>query len=336
MGSHAREPAVLNSRIGGEVEAAILTTGMIFDIKRFSIHDGPGIRTTVFFKGCPLNCWWCHNPESQALEPEMMFRQNRCIRCEACRTICEQGAISWDDDVISTDAAKCTLCGDCVEACYAEARELIGQEMTAAQVMAEIERDIAFYDESGGGATFSGGEPLWQIDFLLDLLRACQEKDIHTAVDTCGFATWETIDSVREYVDLFLYDLKLMNDAKHREFTTVSNQLILSNLQALADKGENIILRVPIIPEINDAVEDLRQLGAFAATLPHVNQMSLLPYHPTAVEKYRLLHRPPSVPPDCGGDERGGRHEIRPPSDGRMAEIAEILSGLGLQVKVGG
>ena len=301
-----------------------MTTGMVFDIKRFSIHDGPGIRTTVFFKGCPLSCWWCHNPESQATEPEMMFRENRCIRCRACQAVCKQSAISWDGDVISTDMEKCTLCGVCVEACYAEAREMIGREMTVAQVMAEIERDIAFYDESAGGATFSGGEPLWQRDFLLDLLRACQEKEIHTAVDTCGFATWETVDSVREYVDLFLYDLKLMNDARHQKFTAVSNELILSNLRALAEWGENIILRVPIIPGINDDDESLRQLGAFAATLPDVNRISLLPYHPTAVEKYKLLQK------TCG------LQGVSPPSDGRMAEIAEILSEFGLQVKIGG
>jgi len=211
--------------------------------------------------------------------------------------------------------------------------------------MAEIERDVAFYDESGGGATFSGGEPLWQRDFLADLLRACQENDIHTALDTCGFATWETVDSIREYVDLFLYDLKLMNDAKHQEFTSVSNQLILSNLRALAERGENIILRVPIIPGINDDDEDIRQLGAFAAALPHVNKMSLLPYHPTAVEKYRLLHRPPFHPPRSRGgrrksSRRGGRREIHPLSDGRMAEVApltaEILSEFGLQVTLGG
>ena len=301
-----------------------MTTGMIFDLKRFSIHDGPGIRTTVFFKGCPLICWWCHNPESQALEPEMMFRENRCIRCRACQAVCEQGAISWDDVVIYTDMGKCIVCGTCAEVCYAEAREMIGREMTVAQVMAEIERDIAFYDESGGGVTFSGGEPLWQRDFLLHLLQGCQEMDIHTALDTCGFATWETVDSVREYVELFLYDLKLMDDARHQRFTGASNELILGNLRRLAERGENIILRVPIIPGINDDDESLRQLGAFAATLSYVNQMDLLPYHPTAIDKYRLLHKA------CG------LREVRPPADGRMTEIAEILSEFGFQIRIGG
>ena len=253
-----------------------------------------------------------------------MFRESRCIRCEACLEVCAQGAISWDGDVISTDGEKCTLCGDCVEVCYAEAREVVGQEMTVAQVVAEIERDIAFYDESDGGVTFSGGEPLLQRDFLLALLQACKEKEIHTAVDTCGFATWETLDGVREHVDLFLYDLKLMDDAKHRKFTGVSNELILRNLQALSQRGHNIDLRVPIVPGINDDDESVRQLGTFAAALPHLNRLGILPYHHAAAEKYNRLNKV------------YGLLETRPPSDERMAKIAQIMRGFGLQIKVGG
>ena len=301
-----------------------MTKGIVFDIKKFSIHDGPGIRTTVFFKGCPLSCWWCHNPESQASEPELVFRESRCIRCGACLEVCTQGAISWDGDVVSTDGERCTLCGDCVQVCYAEAREIAGQEMTAAQVMTEIERDIPFYDESDGGVTFSGGEPLLQRDFLLALLRACKEKEIHTALDTCGFATWETLDSIRKHVDLFLYDLKLMDDAKHRKFTGVSNKLILANLQALSLRGHDIILRVPIIPGINNDNENIRQIGTFAAALPHLNQVDILPYHHAAVEKYRRLKKVYGLP------------ETHPPSDERMAKIAQILEEFGLQVKTGG
>jgi pyruvate formate lyase activating enzyme len=223
-------------------------------------------------------------------------------------------------DVVSTDREKCTLCGACVEVCYAEAREMAGREMTVAQVMAEIERDTPFYDESGGGATFSGGEPLSQPDFLLALLRACQEKEIHTAVDTCGFSDWETLDGIREHVDLFLYDLKLMDDARHRKFTGASNEVILDNLRALSQRGHDIVLRLPIVPGINDDDENVRQIGAFAAALPHLNRVDILPYHHAGVEKYNRL------------DKVYGLPETHPPSDGRMAEIAEILRGLGLQV----
>jgi pyruvate formate lyase activating enzyme len=301
-----------------------LIKGIVFDIKKFSIHDGPGIRTTIFFKGCPLSCWWCHNPESQAPEPELVFRESRCIRCGTCEAVCAQGAISWDGDVVFTDGENCTLCGNCVEVCYAEAREIAGQEMTVAQVMTEIERDIPFYDESGGGVTFSGGEPLFQLDFLLALLRACKEKEIHTALDTCGFAPWETLDDIREYVDLFLYDLKLIDDAKHRKFTGVSNELLLRNLQMLSERGHNIFLRVPIVPGINDDDENICQTGTFAAALPHLNQVDILPYHHAAVEKYKRLNKVYGLP------------EIRPPSDERIVEIAQILAGFGLQVKIGG
>jgi pyruvate formate lyase activating enzyme len=301
-----------------------LITGIVFDIKKFAIHDGPGIRTTVFFKGCPLHCWWCQNPESQAPEPELVFRESRCIRCEACLPLCAQGAISWDDDVLFTDMEKCILCGACVEACYAEARQIVGREMTVAQVVAEIERDVAFYDESGGGVTFSGGEPLWQQDFLLALLRDCKEKEIHTAVDTCGFAPWETLDGIWEYVDLFLYDLKLMDEAQHRKFTGVSNASILYNLQMLSERGHNIFLRVPIIPGVSDDEENIRQIGVFAAALPCLDRVDILPYHHAAAEKYHRLNKVYGLP------------EIRPPSDERMAEIAQILQGFGLQVKIGG
>ncbi len=298
-----------------------MITGTIFDVKKFSIHDGPGIRTTIFFKGCPLACLWCHNPESQAREPELMFLESRCIGCGACREACGPGAIAAD---LTVDTERCTLCGNCVAACYAEAREMVGQEMTVSGVMAEIERDVPFYDESGGGVTFSGGEPLAQPDFLLALLQACREREIHTAVDTCGFAPWQVLDKIRRHVDLFLYDLKLMDEAEHIRYTGVSNKLILKNLEMLAERGHDITLRVPIIPGINDSDEHIRQLGAFAATLPHLKQVDLLPYHHIAAEKYQRLGKSYESP------------AAHPPSDERMAEIVQILQGFGLQVKIGG
>ena len=301
-----------------------MVKGTVFDIKKFSIHDGPGIRTTVFFKGCPLHCWWCHNPESQSPGPELMVRPARCIQCGTCLDVCPQGAISRNGDAISTDPEKCTVCGTCVETCFAEAREIVGREMTVAQVMAKIERDVPFYDESGGGVTVSGGEPLLQPDFLLALLQACREREIHTALDTCGFAPWETLDRIRGYVDLFLYDLKLMDDARHRRFTGASNQPILENLQALSQHGHGIVLRVPVIPGVNDDEEDVRQIGRFAASLPDLRRVDLLPYHQTAAQKYERLHKTYRLP------------ETRPPCDGRMAEIARIVQEFGLPVNIGG
>jgi pyruvate formate lyase activating enzyme len=314
-----------------------LLTGVVFDIRKFSVHDGPGIRTTVFLKGCPLNCWWCHNPESQALAREMMFRETRCVHCGACVAACPQGAISWDGQVAFTDRSKCVICGACAEVCYTQAREIVGREMTVAQVMAEVERDVAFYDQSGGGVTFSGGEPLMQPDFLLALLQACKEREIHTALDTCGFAPWEVLDSVRGYVDLFLYDLKLMDevrapfedergtgDARHRRFTGVSNEPILRNLQSLSQRGHHIILRVPLIPGVNDDEENLRQIGSFAAALPHLEQVDILPYHRAGTDKYPRLGKEYGLP------------DTLPPSDERIAEIAHLLGGFGLRVNVGG
>lgn len=301
-----------------------MIAGLVFDIKRFSIHDGPGIRTTVFLKGCPLNCWWCHNPESQVPTPERIFHQNRCVRCGACLAACEHGAISQNGDSILTDDGKCTLCGACVETCYAEARQIVGQEMTVAQVMAEVERDLAFYDESGGGVTFSGGEPLTQPQFLAALLRACKQAEIHTTLDTCGFAAWQTLDEIREKVDLFLYDLKLMDDVQHRRFTGVSNRTILYNLQRLSQQGHPIILRVPIIPGINDGDDNLRSIAQFAASLPHLAGLDLLPYHATAAAKYERLHR---------GYELAA---IPPPAETTLTRAAQLFQEYDLQIQIGG
>jgi pyruvate formate lyase activating enzyme len=299
-----------------------LTKGIVFDIRRFSVHDGPGIRTTVFLKGCPLQCAWCHNPESQSAEPELIKRPSRCLRCGACVEACPEDAVRLDFDGPTTDLARCERCGLCVDACFSGARELAGREVSAAQAMAMIERDRPFYDESGGGVTFSGGEPLLQPEFLLELLGSCRKMEICTALDTCGYAPWAVLDRVRGDVDLFLYDLKTLDDDQHRVLTGVSNRLILENLRALSEGGHTIVLRVPLIPGINDEDDNIRRTGALAASLPTPVRVELLPYHRIGVEKYGRVARQYLLP------------QVQPPSQERLAQVADILKAeFGLRVE---
>jgi pyruvate formate lyase activating enzyme len=301
-----------------------LIDGLIFDVKRFSIHDGPGIRTTIFFKGCPLRCLWCHNPESQSPKQELMVRTRRCIGCGACLDACRHGAITAQGQALRTDGELCRLCGACVEVCYAEAREMVGRVVTVEEMVAEAERDVAFYDQSGGGVTLSGGEPLAQPEFLVALARMLQERGITTALDTCGHAPWTVLERVRRYVDLFLYDLKIMDEARHQQLTGNSNRAILENLQTLSVEGERIVVRVPLIPGINDDAENLERLGAFIARLPQVERVDLLPYHPTARDKYKHLARAYEL------------SEVRRPSGEGIDGPARILRNLGLCVRIGG
>lgn len=302
-----------------------MSTGLIFDIKRFSIHDGPGIRTTVFLKGCPLHCPWCHNPESQDSKPDVMLRPSRCIGCQACIDVCPEHAITADESgSVITDRALCVRCGTCTDTCYAEARERVGEEHTVAEVMKTVESDLDFYDESGGGVTLSGGEPLMQQGFVVELLRECREREIRTAVDTSGAVSWKVFEKVLPYTNLFLYDIKHMDESVHRDATGVSNRRILENLRRLSATGQDIVLRFAVIPGFNDSDEHIRQTGEFAASLPHRHPLSILPYHAAAADKYKRLGQSYTL------------GETDPPGDERMAEISSILEGYGLEVKTGG
>ncbi len=299
-----------------------MENGIIFDIKKFSIHDGPGIRTTVFLKGCPLSCQWCHNPESQRSVREKLFAVRRCIGCRECLAACPAKAVCETETGIVTDQEKCLQCGTCSDICPAEACETAGREMTVNQVMDDIEKDMAFFDESGGGVTFSGGEPLSQPDFLSALLTACKERRIHTAVDTSGFSPWHVIDRIRHQVDVILFDLKLMNDEKHRQFTGVSNRGILENLRSLSFGGHRIRIRIPVVPGITDDEDNISAIGLFAAGLPSVPPIDLLPYHHLAAAKYERLGRNYSL------------KDIQPPLVDSMTRIAENLVDFGLTVYI--
>jgi pyruvate formate lyase activating enzyme len=264
-------------------------TGTIFNIQRYSINDGPGIRTTVFLKGCPLSCKWCHNPESISPDKEILIREDRCIRCGECFLRCNYFAVKSLDGEYITDQETCAQCGRCVEVCFTDARAIVGKEMTVDDVMNEVEKDVIFYNQSGGGVTFSGGEPFLQHEFLIELLKASKQKNLHTAVDTSGYISSEILQKASRFIDLYLYDVKTLDNNIHKSFTGVSNKLILENLKRLTEWQKNIIVRVPLIPTLNDSLEAMQGIGYYVASLKSINEIHLLPYHRTGIEKYNRL-----------------------------------------------
>jgi glycyl-radical enzyme activating protein len=270
------------------------STGIVFDLQRASMHDGPGIRTTVFLKGCPLRCAWCHNPESQSLQPELSFDAVKCTGCRACEGACAQGVHAFETasgrHLVAFD--RCVAAGDCVAACPSGALRIYGVRQTVSAIMAEVAKDRAFYETSGGGLTVSGGEPTAQLDFCVALLRAAKAAGIHTCVETCGFAPRESYEALRPHTDLFLFDCKDTDPVRHTATTGSSNRRILENLRWLHSQGAAIRLRCPLVPGVNDDDEHLRGIAALARELGQLRGVDLLPYHDSGIGKYERLGRP--------------------------------------------
>jgi len=325
-----------------QAENTAESTAVIFNIMRFSTQDGPGIRTTVFFKGCPLSCWWCHNPESQRLQPELLYLEERCRHCGDCVAACPQHAIGQVNGTVRTNArcslpwppapgpwplvagaALCRNCGQCTEACQAEARQIAGRRLTVAELVAEIERDLVFFEESGGGVTLSGGEPLAQPRFVSALLAACRDRGIPTVLDTCGYAPTAVFLNVALAAGLVLFDLKLMDPASHKQYTGVSNRRILGNLKELVARGRPVIVRIPVMPGINDTDDEVSQFARYLAALP-VTQVELLPYHHIGAGKYKRL----------GLTYRLGDAPRPTPAD--LARFRDALVRAGLNVRIRG
>ena len=299
-------------------------TGCVFDIKKYAIHDGPGIRTTVFFKGCPLQCRWCHNPESWKIHPEPSLRRGRCIGCGRCIEACSRGAIYMNENVPVTDIEKCRMCGQCVDACLSRAREIIGKDMSVTKVMTEVEKDRVFYDQSGGGATFSGGEPFMQPEFLMALLDQCRAGGIHTAIDTTCYAEPDILRKAAGMTDLFLCDIKHMDNRVHKDYTGVGNDLILKNIRELAETVAKMIIRVPVVPGFNDDRKNIEMTAKFVKLLENTGRIDILPYNRGGLEKSVRL----------SADFDLMRAET--PSDENMEGIADTYRKYGFEVKIGG
>ncbi len=298
-------------------------TGTIYNIQRFSLHDGPGIRTAVFFKGCPLDCVWCHNPESKERKPEISFFADKCIRCGYCASACPQKCHTLTDGRHVFDRTDCTRCGLCAQKCYAQALELIGYEITADEVVSQAAADRAFYEKSGGGLTLSGGEPTAQPEFAAEIAQKAKKAGLHVCVETCGFCDTGDILKIVPYVDLFLFDYKITDPAEHEKYTGAKNDLILQNLKALDDAGKKIVLRCPMIPGINLNDGHIKGIVSTAKSIKNIVGIDLEPYHPLGISKCGQLGKTSSF----------GKTEFL--SKEALAEYREeIVKKTGIAVKV--
>lgn len=298
---------------------------LIFDIKRYAINDGPGIRVVIFFKGCNLHCAWCHNPESISSKVEKMYAPAKCIKCGSCVAACPEKAITMGLDGVITNTELCTVCGKCADVCPTKAIEMSGRIMTVSEIMKIIEKERVFFDQSGGGVTFSGGEPLIHSKMLIELLDECRKRKIHTAVDTAGNVSEEIILEVAKRTDLFLYDLKMMDSNLHKKWINSGNEKILHNLKAISETGTHIIIRIPLIGGINDSKENIERTAKFISELAgNKKEVNLLPYHNIAQNKYMKLGK------------SDGFTKLEEPDKSVIAQAIIKFNEYGIKATVGG
>lgn len=293
-------------------------TGRIFDIKKFAVHDGEGIRTTVFFKGCPLKCVWCHNPEGISFKSELQYISQKCLNCGACADVCRYGVHYFEDGVHRLNRQKCIGCGECAEVCVGEALIQCGKEMTVDEVVEKLLEDKAFYLNSGGGVTLSGGECLCQADFCAELLKKIKEYKINCNVDTCGYVDKAAIDKVVPYTDVFLYDIKHIDSEIHQKYTGVPNERIIENLKYIDYLGKKTEVRIPLIPGINDDADNIRKTGEMLRSIENLIKVSVLPYNNLAGSKYESLGRINTMP------------RVLPPDRESLKKTIEILKACGV------
>lgn len=305
----------------------VMKQGMIFDIDRYAIHDGHGIRCLIFMKGCPIRCRWCSNPEGQNFFPEAAYFPAKCIGCGACAEACSQNAIRMENGRPVTDWKLCDNCGVCVEECYAGARRLFGNPVTVEELFCEIKKDVVFFKNSGGGVTVGGGEVTGQPEFVREFLKRCKNENIHTAIETCGYCSWDNLRKIAEYTDFVFYDIKHMDPKIHKRLTGFSNKRILQNLIKLSREDVELLIRIPVIPKHNDDEANIEATAEFIVeelNLSKLKKIELLPYHKLGAFKYQRL----------GGTY--GLSDLEPPSEDEMGALKKIVESHGLNCQIGG